>query len=56
MGTRYANITKARRILGFEARIGLTDAVRLSAEAYLKRTGIALIDTELKAAIMADKA
>lgn len=38
IGTRYANIAKARKILGFEPRISLAAAVSISAEAYQKRT------------------
>lgn len=32
LGIRYANITKAREILGYQPRVDLADAVRISAE------------------------
>ncbi|KAF7897917.1 uncharacterized protein EAF01_008883 [Botrytis porri] len=34
---RYANGEKAKRILGYEARVGLEEGIRLSCEAYKKR-------------------
>lgn len=30
--TRYANGEKARKVLGYEARVGIEDAIRLSCE------------------------
>ncbi|OJJ46907.1 hypothetical protein ASPZODRAFT_1846814 [Penicilliopsis zonata CBS 506.65] len=39
---RYASGEKAKRILGYEARVGFDDAVRLSCEDYARRLGIEL--------------
>ncbi|KAI9924621.1 hypothetical protein AWENTII_009712 [Aspergillus wentii] len=44
---RYASGEKARRILGYEARVGMEDAVRLSCEDLASRIGIEL-PTQLK--------
>ena len=34
----YADVTRARELLGWEARIGLEDGLRIAAEAFLERT------------------
>jgi UDP-glucose 4-epimerase len=34
----YADVTRARELLGWEARVGLEDGLRLAAEAFLERT------------------
>ncbi|PLB45477.1 NAD(P)-binding protein [Aspergillus steynii IBT 23096] len=39
---RYASGVKAKTILGYEARIGLEDGIRLSCEDYARRLGIKL--------------
>ncbi|CRG90042.1 C-3 sterol dehydrogenase, putative [Talaromyces islandicus] len=39
---RYASGEKARRILGYEARLGLEQGIRLSCEDYARRLGIKL--------------
>ncbi|KAI9039018.1 NAD(P)-binding protein [Aspergillus affinis] len=39
---RYASGEKAKRILGYEARIGLEDGIRLSCEDYARRLGVSL--------------
>ncbi|ODM23719.1 hypothetical protein SI65_01308 [Aspergillus cristatus] len=39
---RYASGDKAKRILGYEARVGIEEAVRLSCEDYARRNGIEL--------------
>ncbi|KAL4998230.1 hypothetical protein BDV10DRAFT_194535 [Aspergillus recurvatus] len=39
---RYANGEKARRILGYEARVGIEDGIRLSCEDYARRLGLEL--------------
>ncbi|KAL2848137.1 hypothetical protein BJY01DRAFT_160574 [Aspergillus pseudoustus] len=46
---RYANGEKARRILGYEARVGIEDGIRLSCEDLARRLGIELpCPSELK--------
>ncbi|KAJ5386835.1 hypothetical protein N7509_009376 [Penicillium cosmopolitanum] len=39
---RYASGEKAKAILGYEARIGMEDAIRLSCEEYARRIGVVL--------------
>ncbi|KAJ0423955.1 hypothetical protein BJY00DRAFT_28916 [Aspergillus carlsbadensis] len=39
---RYANGEKARRILGYEARVGIEDGIRMSCEDLARRQGIEL--------------
>ncbi|KAL2863812.1 uncharacterized protein BJX67DRAFT_235087 [Aspergillus lucknowensis] len=39
---RYANGEKARLILGYEARVGIEEGIRLSCEDYARRLGIEL--------------
>jgi UDP-glucose 4-epimerase len=34
----YADVTRARELLGWEARVGLEDGLRIAAEAFLERT------------------
>jgi UDP-N-acetylglucosamine/UDP-N-acetyl-alpha-D-glucosaminouronate 4-epimerase len=34
----YADVTRARELLGWEARVGLDDGLRIAAEAFLERT------------------
>jgi UDP-glucose 4-epimerase len=34
----YAEVTRARELLGWEARVGLEDGLRIAAEAFLERT------------------
>jgi UDP-glucose 4-epimerase len=34
----YAEVTRARELLGWEARVGLEDGLRMAAEAFLERT------------------
>jgi nucleoside-diphosphate-sugar epimerase len=34
----YADVTRARELLGWEARVGLEDGLRMAAEAFLERT------------------
>ncbi|CAI7588653.1 unnamed protein product [Penicillium crustosum] len=40
--TRYAGGIKAKEILGYEARIGIEEAIRLSCEDYASRLGVKL--------------
>ncbi|OQD66468.1 hypothetical protein PENPOL_c004G10351 [Penicillium polonicum] len=40
--TRYASGNKAKDILGYEARIGIEEAIRLSCEDYASRLGVKL--------------
>ncbi|THC88993.1 hypothetical protein EYZ11_011560 [Aspergillus tanneri] len=39
---RYASGEKAKQILGYEARVGIEDGIRLSCEDYARRLGIKL--------------
>ncbi|CAI7677991.1 unnamed protein product [Penicillium discolor] len=40
--TRYASGNKAKEVLGYEARIGIEEAIRLSCEDYASRLGVKL--------------
>ncbi|OXV11333.1 hypothetical protein Egran_00906 [Elaphomyces granulatus] len=42
---RYASGEKARRILGYEARVGIEEGIRLSCEDYARRLGVELRST-----------
>ncbi|KAI9376692.1 hypothetical protein BJX61DRAFT_155131 [Aspergillus egyptiacus] len=43
---RYANGEKAKRLLGYEARVGIEDGIRISCEDYARRLGIDLPSTK----------